>query len=205
MEVKLKIGFSRYTDNDLSDKSQTIINDMTTNIAVYPNPEPKLVDVQDVKDSFVNAKANKGGKAQTALKNQLRAQLIKLLQTLALYVKGICKNDETMALLSGYDIWKQGSPVGELPKPEDFQLGIGTSPGEIKVSMKSYGTKAKTYMYRYTQTVGADPESGTLLPNCSRVTIISGLISGVKVRVQGAGVGSNKKIVWSDVVESNVL
>lgn len=194
-----------YKDNDLLDKTQTIINEMTANVADYPVPVPALPAIQTAKNDFETAKADKGSPAKTAFKNAKRKVVIDLLNSEALYVQATHGNDEAKALRSGYDVRNPSSPIGDLPLPENFRVRAGENPGEIEASMNSYRQKANSYVFRYSQVEGSHPETWQSMPSSNARVLIAGLESGKRVSVQGAGVGASKHLVWSDVITRFVV
>src|SRR3954453_20521100 len=118
MNFKIATGFARYTDNNLAEKAQHIVNSLTGN-AAYPAPNPELPDVQAAIDLFTTALANQAntGKQGTLVKNQRRDVLEQLLSDLALYVQTLGGNDAVKLQSSGYDLQKgKGAPIGILPK-----------------------------------------------------------------------------------------
>ncbi len=205
MEVKIKDGFSQLTDNNLSAETETILNQMTANAVDYPVPSPPLATIATAKGVFDADKAFKGGPAQTALKNQSRADLIALLKLEALYVQKTCGNDLAKALRSGYKTRAPRHPVGVLPPPLNFQLKAGKNTGWIEASMKSYGSKAHSYVYRYSQDGSTDPETWSIVTSTSANKTIMRLIALKLVFVQGAGVGTSTTLVWSSTRSIGVL
>lgn len=205
MVVKIKTGFSRLSDNDLSAEAWTIIDQMTTNSADYPTPAPTLAVLTTASSDFDAAKAFRGGPAQTAAKNLLRKDLIALMNTEALYVQRVCGNDLAKALRSGFNVWSGRNPVGVLPAPSNFELKLGKNTGWIEARMKSYGRKAKAYVYRYSYDNATDPSTWTVVYSTSARKVITGLASLKTVYVQGAGVGANPTQVWSTTRSIGVM
>ncbi len=205
MKVKIKTGFAAYKDNDLPVKAQKIHDDMAADSADYSTPSPSLASGQTKINTFLAKLADRGTTAKTAAKKAARKALIDYLNSLALYVQQNCGNDEETALKSGYDIWKTGTPVGDLPKPKNFTLASGNNSREIYASMDSLGPNAKSYTYRYTQEEGSDQTTWKTIVSTNPKALIGELVSGKKVFVQGAGVGASKHQVWSNVISMYVL
>ena len=205
MDVKIKTGFTKLSEGKLSEAAQKRFDKMTDNSVDYPTPNPVLADIKDALGKFDTAKAFKGGPIHTALKKQLKKDLIELLNEEALYVKQQCGNDEAKALRSGYDIWKTKKPVGVLPKPKNFDLRLGKNTGWVEAFMDSFGKKANSYIFRYSYDGSTDPETWTVVTSTSAMRIIMGLVALKKVYVQGAGVGSSPYLVWSDIRSIVVL
>ncbi len=205
MKVKIKTGFSKTKDNDLLVKAQTIHDDMGNDSVDYPTPTPTLSSIQTKINTFSNKLADRGSKAKTAAKNSVRKSLIDALNLLALYAQTNCGNDAETALKSGFDIFKTGTPVGDLPRPRGFTLASGNNSGEIYASMESFGYIAKSYIFRYTQVEGSDPSTWKTKVSTDRKVLIDMLESGKKVFVQGAGVGASKHLVWGNVISMYVI
>jgi hypothetical protein len=201
MKVKIKTGFSHYTDSNLLVKAQTIHDSTELDPTDYPSPVPSLASGQTKINLFSDSLADRGGKAKTAAKNQARVSLVDFLNALALYVQQNCGNDEETALNSGFDIWKSGSPIGDLPKPTGFTIGAGSNSGEVFASMNSFVSKAKSYVYEYSQ---VENTWITVVSSTPKVLII-GLESGKRVSVRGAGVGASKHLVWSNTISIYVM
>ena len=205
MKVKIKTGFTKLKDAPLAVKAQSIHDSMGDAVLEYPMPIPSLASGQTKINAYTTALANRGSKAKTAAKNSKRNAVIDFLNALALYVQANCGNDEETALLSGYDIWKTGSPVGDLPKPKNFTIGPGNNSSEIFASMDSYGPKAKAYVYRFSQVEGSIPSTWKTVVSTDPKVLIGELESGKKVFVQGAGVGASKNKVWSNTISIFVM
>ncbi len=205
MKVKIKYGFSKTKDSDLVVAAQKIHDDTEADSVDYPTPSPSLASGQTKINTFSDKLADRGSKAKTAAKNSARKSLIDWITALALYVQQNCGNDEETALKSGFDIWKTGTPVGDLPKPKGFTLGVGDNSGEVYASMDSLGRSANSYIFRYTQVEGSDRETWKTKVSSDRKVLLDLLESGKKVFVQGAGVGASKHLVWSNVIYMYVI
>lgn len=170
----------------------------------YPSPTPPLSAVSTKTNAYRDTLKDRGSKVKTAAKKSARKALEDVLNKLGIYVQINCGNDEAKALRSGYDIRKKAEPVGDLPKPEKFTIEPGLNSHEIFASMKSYGYKAGTYVYRYTQDENSDPETWKTIVSTNPKVLIEGLESGKKVFVRGAGVGASNNLVWSHTISMYV-
>ena len=206
MLAKIATGFGRYTDGDLAEKAQHIINSMQNNPS-YPAPVPVLTSVQELLDSYNDALADLGktGKQGTLIKNQLRESLEDLLDTLALYVQSTGGSDIVILQSSGYDLQKgRGAPIGILPKPENFKIEPGPTTGSVKASLDAIAG-ANTYLFQYAE---APVNGNTVLQNVyssKSSHIINGLTSGKEYAFRVCGIGTNPVQVYSDVITSFVL
>ena len=146
-KIKVVTSFSRFPQTKLLQKAQMILQCMTGNVN-FPTPTPDLTSLGTAIGDFSQALANPISKANTALKNQLRAVLIALLNQLALYVQMNCNNDETVALSSGYTLSKTKQPFGVLAKASNFKA-LPLHNCMIKLSNKKIDG-ADSYSYEYT-------------------------------------------------------
>lgn len=206
MIAKIATGFGRYTDSELAEKAQHIVNSLTGN-AAYPTPAPTLATVQSAVDLFTTALANQAsmGKQGTLIKNQRRQELEQLLNTLALYVQTQGGSDMVTLQSSGYDLQKgKGTPIGILPKPSNVKVEPGPNPGSVKISLDAI-EGANTYLYQYSDT----PANGTTVwqnvYGSKSTYLIDSLNSGKQYAFRVCGIGTDPTLVYSDVISSYVL
>lgn len=198
--VKIIIGFSRVKDDDLDTKTEVIINSMTGN-ANFPTPVPPLAEVSAKNTAYVAAlgAAKTGGKEETALKNQARKALEASLRLLGLYVEANCQNNEAIALSSGFDLQKAATPVGILPKPEDFTVENGPAAGTLEVGAKKI-KGAKSYVFECTPAPVTDASVWTAKFNTAKSLLFEGLTPGKQYAFRMAGIGSDTMLVYSDII-----
>lgn len=201
-KVKIVTSFMRLTQTKLLQKAQMILQSMTGN-PNFPTPTPPLTDLSAANAAFATALANPKSASNTALKKQLRASLIALLNQLALYVQMNCNNDEIIALSSGYSIGKTKQPFGVLAKAENFKA-TPLHNGAIKLSNKKIAG-ADSYIYEYTTAPVTETSTWTTVNSTKAKTVISNLTSGTCYAVRVAGIGANPTIVYSDIITSFVL
>jgi len=192
----------RLAQTKLLQKAQMILQCMTGN-ANFPTPAPDLETISSAIADFSEALANPASKANTALKKQLRATLIALLNQLALYVQMNGNNDETILLSSGYSLRKTKQPVGVLPKASNFRA-LPLHNCMIKLSNKKIDG-ADSYSYEYTATPVIDTSIWTIINSTKANTVIENLTSGSCYAFRVAGIGANPTVIYSDVVTSYVL
>lgn len=202
---KILTGFSRYSDPDVLVKAKEINSHMANNVN-FANPIPTLADLTVLITAFELSLANaaSGSKLETSLKNQKRDLLEEGLTNLAFYVQANGKNDEAILLSSGFEMQKSKTPIGILPKPENFKVLPGNSVGSVKVSVNKI-TGADSYLFEYTDAPVTANSIWLVLPSSKSNNTISGLISGKQYAFKVTGVGSNPEQVFSDVVLSFVL
>lgn len=146
--MKILSNFQGYTDSGIATFTQHILSCMTGN-ENFPTPVPALADIQAAEDDFNAALAEmgSGGKEITALKNQKRAALEKLLFPLAMYVQINSNDDEATALRPGFDLAKDHATIGPLPKPDGLKA-TATQVGQLDVSVHSV-LHATGYFWKY--------------------------------------------------------
>jgi hypothetical protein len=186
----------RSKDADLIVASGRILVGMTGN-ASYPAPVPALADVATVRNAFVAAvnAAKSGGSIAVIARKQLRAQLVAMLRSLALYVQQNCKGDPLILLGSGYPAQKTRQPAGLLPAPTNLRLARGTISGQLKVRCKKV-LLAGSYQWRYA--TAAAPTAWTQVdPTLSASILLSGLVRGTEYVVQVRALGTQGPSDWS--------
>ena len=201
-KIRIVTGFLRLPQTKLLQKAQMILQCMTGN-ANFPTPTPDLAALSAAITDYAAALANPASKANTALKNQLRAALIALLNQLALYVQMNGNNDETILLSSGYSLSKTKQPVGVLPKASNFKA-VPLHNCMVKLSNQKI-TGADSYSYSYTTTPVTEASTWTSINSTKAKLVVSNLTSGSCYAFRVAGIGANPTIVNSDVITSYVL
>ena len=114
--------------------TQTLLQALADNVAIYASPSPTLPVVTASLNKFINAIAASadGGAALTAAKNAARAELVALLRLLATYVHVACKGNLENLLLSGFPTQKPNRvPIGVLPPPSNVTVNLGARTGEL--------------------------------------------------------------------------
>ena len=203
--AKINLGFTSYSDGELSIKADFIVNCMTGN-ANFANPEPPLADVSAALDAFAQAltNANGGGKDLTLVKNSTRAMLENLLSNLGLWVQLHSNGDEVILSGSGFDLTKKRTAVGVLPKPVNFAVTPADSQGSVKVRMQAIAG-ANAYSYEYTTVPAVVDSVWSIVQKTRSSAIIDGLQSGVQYAFKSVALGANPTRVYSDVINSFVL
>ncbi|MFD0940396.1 fibronectin type III domain-containing protein [Pedobacter boryungensis] len=194
-------GFSRYRDTELDVKAKFIVDSMTAN-ANFSTPIPALTEITAATNSYIEALSNAeaGGKSQIAIKNQTRLQLEGLLEKLALYVEAYGQSNEVVLLSSGFSLAKTTTPVGILPKPENFTVQPKEK-GTVNLKLSSI-RGAISYQFEYrilgeeTWVVNVQSKSSLALTN---------LQSGAQYEFRVTAIGSVTDRIYSDEVKSFVL
>jgi len=193
--AKVAIAFlNRDSDAALIVDSGRILAGMTGN-AHYPAPVPALADVVTARNAFVAAVSGKSGPLATIARRQLRAQLVVLLRSLALYVQQNCQGDPLILLGAGYLLQKKPQPPGQLSAPVNLRLVRGKISGQLKVRCSGVA-QAGSYQWRYA--TAAAPTAWTQVdPTLAASIVLSGLVRGTEYVVQVRAVGTQGPSDWS--------
>ena len=199
-KIKIITSYSKLRDDDLDTKSQVIINSMKDN-ANFPSPVPDLDELSKIRDAYVSALTAKqsGNKQATALKNETRIALETELTALAMYVQLNCRNNEVVALSSGFDLAKSRSAIGVLSAPTDFKVVNGAGSGSFVLSSKKV-VGAKSYIFEYTLAPFTADSVWTAQSGSAKSITLEGLTPGQQYAFRMAGVGADPKMLYSDVL-----
>lgn len=206
-DAKVLINFSSsvYTDLEVGNKSDDIIEMMTSNPNFQiPLPELDAVRVANTtyQTSLINLK--NGTKEDTAIKNQNRRVLEKALKNLGLYVQIKSNGDEAIILSSGFDVAGKRVPVGKLPKPEGFGVKVGVAKGTVVVYCIAI-TYANFYEVEYAEVQADGTRNWIKLTSTKHKLEITGLASGKQYVFRMAGGGTNPARMWSDEIATYVI
>ena len=189
------VFLTRSSDAVLIAASGRILEAMTGN-AQYPAPVPALAGIVTARNAFVAAaNAPKSGTLGVIARRQLRAQLVGLLRSLALYVQQTGNGDPVILLSSGYPLQKTRQPAGLLPAPLNLRLARGTISGQLNVRCNKVA-QAGTYQWRYA--TAAAPTVWTLVdPTMAARVMLEGLAPGTQYVVQVRAVGTQGPSDWT--------
>jgi Fibronectin type III domain len=196
--IRLRTGFTPFTDSNFSSFSQHVIQSMTDN-ANYPDPLPALADVQAALDDYntkLAATIARGTREDTVLKNQSRKALELLLQRLAIYVEQTTPGDEVKLLTSGFELSKQPSPVGEPLQPQNLVLDSGSLSGDVFVKFDKVDN-AQSYQCRH---MNGDAQWILSAPFSKSSSLISGLQPASTYTVQVRSSNAHGISEWSTPV-----
>ena len=194
--ARVSVDFlTRNNDAALMVASGRILTGMTGN-ASYPAPIPALADVATARNAYVAAvNAVKNGSLGVIARRQLRAQMVILLRSLALYVQQNCKGDPLILLGSGYPPQKTRQPVGQLPAPTSLRLARGKMSGQLRARCKGV-VQAGSYQWRYA--TAAAPTAWTQAdPTLGASVTLYGLLPGTEYVVQARAIGTQGPSDWS--------
>lgn len=161
-----------------------------------------IVILTAARDAFSQAipDAEQGGPQATAHKNNMRADLLAVLYTLANYVEGACNQNLETLLSSGFKAASQERRREPLPKPQSVTVKSGTMEGQLVAAVKPPIKNTSLYEGR-AKLEGTDNWLPSVMTGDSRRITFNGLTPGamyvVQVRALGGSTGASE---WSDEV-----
>jgi hypothetical protein len=197
---KIVSSFNRGRDGDLVNESGKVIQDMTKNVALFPNPNPTVAALMKATEDYKVALYNAKGKdtVMVSIKNDERALLRALLTRMAEYVTSVAKGDRTILASSGFILARAKGEVSKLKPIEKLMIDTETPEQAVLSVTKVKGAKA--YVYQYTVgAVGSESQwvSKTITePLC----VLSGLQAGIKYSFRVIAIGPGDQSVYSPVV-----
>ena len=173
-----------------------ILKGLTGN-AHFPAPVPALADIDAARNAFVNAmNAGRGGPQQVATLRQLRATLVALVRSLALYVQQTGKGERVLLLGSGFPLQKQRVPNARPSAPIRLRLKRGKVSGQLVVRCEKVAAVA-VYQWRYA--LASDPTAWTIAdPSFATRVTFEGLQRGQDYHFQVRAIGRHGAGDWSD-------
>jgi len=206
-DAKVLINFSSsvYTDLEVGNKSDDII-EMMTNNPNFPIPLMELDALMAANTTYQASLINlkNGTKEDTVIKNQNRRVLEKALKNLGLYVQIKSNGNEAIILSSGFDVAGKREPVGKLPKPEGFGVKVGVAKGTVVVYCIAI-TYANFYEVEYAEVQADGTRNWIKLTTTKHKLEITGLTSGKQYVFRMAGGGTNPARMWSDEIATYVI
>ena len=124
----------------------------------FPLPNPTLPEVLAGREKLEVAivEAAGGDHTKIFLRNLAEAELDQLIVRLAMYVSQVANGDPAIILSSGFEMRKEGEPIGPLPAPSDLRGQSGQLPGTTHLRWKPvYGA----YYYQVYMSI-TDPNDG---------------------------------------------
>jgi hypothetical protein len=193
-------SFNRGRDGDLVTDSGSVIQHMTKNVALFPNPIPSVAEVIQSKERYEVALYNAKGKdtVMVSIKNDERALLRALLTRMAEYVTSVAKGDRTILASSGFTLARAKGEVASL-KPIE-KLMVNTEKPEQALLRVTKVSGAKAYMFQYT-TGSVNSESQWVSKTITESWYtLTGLQSGVKYSFRVIAIGPGEQSVYSPIV-----
>lgn len=213
-QLRVQLGFSNAADHSVSERADEVIAGLFASPLWNPLPAGLSFPVTEVDLNAGNvafgeaiAKADMGGPADTAEKNNKREVLVDLLRKLAGFVQEHHDNDLAKLLASGFEAVSTNRAQAPLAKPNIRDIRHGNS-GQLRVRVEPLAN-AKTYEPQYALIApGGAPgpwQSGGLYSN-SQQLLINGLTPGaeylIRVRATGGATGYSD---WSDAQTARAM
>ena len=196
-KVKISVGFGEYPDARLLVKSKHISQSMTGN-SNFPTPSPTLAVYNAAVLAYETALGNaeNGSVNDTAIKNDARATLENLMQSLGLYVQLNCANNLNKATSSGFDVHAAPTSAVVPAIPSNVKGDAGTHTGEVDASCDSE-PEADFFILRYSLNITA-PVWVVMLAQKSRKYTITGLTHGKDILISMCAGNTAGVSDWSD-------
>jgi hypothetical protein len=193
-------SFNRGRDGDLVNDSGTVIQYMTKNVALFPDPIPSVAEVIQAKERYEVALYNAKGKdtVMVSIKNDERAKLRALLTRMAEYVTSIAKGDRTILASSGFTLARAKGEVATLKPIEKLMVSTETPEQAVIRITKVKGAKA--YMFQYTTGAVTSESQWVTRTITESWCTLTGLQSGVKYSFRVIAIGPGDQSVYSPIV-----
>ena len=205
-----KLGLIKIPDSSLGEYAQDKIGKINAAPA-FAAVNPSTAEVQTKKDDYESAlvASDNGTKADTAFKNQVRAELGAMLTQQAQNCAEIANGNLSLYLTTGYEAKDiKGSPTGILPQVTGLHLAFTNNTGELNAGWDAMKDALNFTVWVYSDSANPD---GSLVKQYiigkigKKVALLSGLPTGqivfVRVRANGGSTGFGD---WSDTVEKKV-
>lgn len=204
---KVSVDFSKnkFSDIELFGHCTHVLKKMDNN-PYFTDPEPALPVLLAAFNKYDKALNHQKYKSKelTSIKKTCRRNLEQLLKQLAIYVGLKSKQDAAIILSSGFDLQQDKARVGNLEKPRNIKVNLGSNHGCLIISCDTID-KIHWYDFEYTS-FPATEDSVWIRRGSSRHKIeIKGLTSGQQYVFRVAGASTNDVRVWSDEMASYVL
>ena len=159
LKVRVSLSYGRLPDNSLITFARNV-HELIYAQSVFAGAPVTATDLQAGITGFSDAKVAQpnGGKLATAEKNQRRADLLELLEKLALFVQIQSNNDLPTLLSSGFEAVKREPSPSTVTKPTILRI-TQNHPGVALVT-----AKAERNAYVYEVQAAEVDENGALGP-----------------------------------------
>ncbi|THU38409.1 hypothetical protein FAM09_17215 [Niastella caeni] len=199
MKRRLKLNFKGIKDPELSIMAYTVCHKMNGN-EKFPDPGMLIIELSEISRQFDQAMldASMGDRLKIAIKNDVKALLIKKLKQVGEFVKNEANGKEELLWGSGFDLTK---PVDEikLRHPNDFQILPGSNPGEMILKVR--GLKgARSYLYQWTPAPVTSQSIWQSIADTRCKKVITNLPLGIDYCFRMAAVGARNQIIYTQVL-----
>lgn len=147
---RISIDFKKDLQGKLPLTARRVIDQMSINKALFPDPPPALNKLRKVIPEYETslARAKNRDKYLVSVKNDLKAIVIDLLQELVFYVTVVSRGDKTTLLSSGFDVTNGSENSDKQPVIQKLQVNIEIS-GMAITQVKNV-TNTIAFIHQYT-------------------------------------------------------
>lgn len=137
-------------EDELVLTSHCVIDKLENNENFPHPPVETLAKLKKTLPDFRRALANARSrdKEMVAIKNNIKAIVLDLLQELAEYVTDVCKGDRVLLLSSGFDVTSENGNGKQEPTIQKVEVDL-TVPGEATIRTRNV-TNAIAFVHQYT-------------------------------------------------------
>jgi len=202
---KAKSGFTHLSDNKMLVLAHTVFAAMNNNtffVAHYAS----VVELEQVMIDFQKKLARSGhygSPLDTAIKNEARKDLMKIMKELAFYVNKIANGSLVILLSSGFKISHYRKRTNPPEKVIGLRLKDGRKAGQMVLTFQSQ-PNVRLYEYRYSKEID---ESGEIawtdevqITTSSRNNLIAPVIPGQVYFLTARAINTRGVGDWSDPV-----
>jgi len=201
MQDHVSLGFAQMAVTQLPNFTTGIVDGLTDNATVFPNPTVKPADLDAANKILISdiAAALNGGTDHTDARDKAAAVVVGMLRLLAAYIEDVAKGDATVIELSGFQVVHRG-PSPQQPLVKTIILAIiNEMSGQLLVRLNPQDN-ASGYEGQVSADGGKTWQSIGFFQQARRV-VVPNLTPGVtytfKFRALGGSTGSGD---WSDPV-----
>jgi hypothetical protein len=199
MKIKIKKSYRRASDIKALKVADRVSDSLKEN-QKFPEANPTRTKLEKACNDFRSAIsiAGRNDRTLSSAKNDIKAEMIGLLDDLADYVTTTSNGDKTMLLSSGFDITGEKDPSQVLPPIEQLVV-VSELPGQATSRIKRV-TGARSYVHQYT----ADPLSPDSVwiseTSTEREHTFANLRSVTRYWFRVIAIGKGKQAVYSPPV-----
>lgn len=197
MKSSINRNFNLLSDAEFDSRALHVVNSMTDN-SHFPLLQDRLAAIKAAEEKFTAdlAGAKTLGRQAVAVKNESRAALTGLLNSLALLI--MAQTDDVVLLVTtGFVLRKKNEPR-VLKAPGSIKLSAGMNSAEIACIVdKPKG--ATGFLHQISDTVGTEERVWTSTASTSNKHLFTNLQPGKLYTARSAAVGSKGQLAFSPV------